>query len=276
MDTTLVSVTLLSMAMAASLSVIVWRMVRDDRRRSEARVQALAELAATPSDGRPSARSETRREPHALVPPRRPRAVQSRPGFDLPLNATSTPTPTGRPLVPLATPAATSAAPLFVEPATTSPWATRAAIIGALVLAVAAAVLFALAARMQTTTRTIAGRGPIAAASQPVAIDLLSLRDSREPGTLTISGLVHNPAGGIALSRVVVVAYTFDKDGAPLASGRSRLDAATLEPGGQSRFAVSVPATDAVARYRIGFRTDDGRVIAHVDRRETRAVAANW
>ena len=46
MDTTLVTVTLLSMGMAAALSVIVWRMLRDERQRSEARVAALAALAA--------------------------------------------------------------------------------------------------------------------------------------------------------------------------------------------------------------------------------------
>ena len=34
MDSTLVTVTLLSMAMAVSLSVIVWRMLRDERQRS--------------------------------------------------------------------------------------------------------------------------------------------------------------------------------------------------------------------------------------------------
>ncbi len=50
MDTTLVSVTLLSMGMAAALSVIVWRMLRDERQRSEARVTALAGMTARPSD----------------------------------------------------------------------------------------------------------------------------------------------------------------------------------------------------------------------------------
>src|SRR5215207_354103 len=48
MDTTLVGVTLLSLGMAAALSVIVWRMLRDERARSEARVTALAAMAARP------------------------------------------------------------------------------------------------------------------------------------------------------------------------------------------------------------------------------------
>ena len=36
---------------------------------------------------------------------------------------------------------------------------------------------------------------------------------------------------------------------------------------------VTVPVAENVARYRIGFRGDDGRVIAHVDRRQQGAVA---
>ena len=47
MDTTLVTVTLLSMAMAASLSVIVWRMLRVERERSEARVIALTAIGSS-------------------------------------------------------------------------------------------------------------------------------------------------------------------------------------------------------------------------------------
>src|SRR4029079_12636241 len=46
MDSTLVTVTVLSMGMAAALSVIVWRLLRDERQRSEARVAALKTRAA--------------------------------------------------------------------------------------------------------------------------------------------------------------------------------------------------------------------------------------
>jgi hypothetical protein len=35
-----------------------------------------------------------------------------------------------------------------------------------------------------------------------------------------------------------------------------------------------VPVSEAVARYRIGFRDEDGHVIAHVDRRQQAPVAA--
>jgi len=39
---------------------------------------------------------------------------------------------------------------------------------------------------------------------------------------------------------------------------------------------VTVPVTESVARYRIGFRGEDGRVIAHVDKRQPTPIAANW
>ena len=57
------------------------------------------------------------------------------------------------------------------------------------------------------------------------SLELLSLRDTRD-ATLTITGLVQNPRGGAALSRVTVTAYAFDDKGVPgerpRAAGRHR------------------------------------------------------
>ena len=75
------------------------------------------------------------------------------------------------------------------------------------------------------------------------------------------------------LTRVSVTAFAFDESGAFLASGRALLDITALAPGDESPFVVTVPVAENVARYRIGFRGDDGRVIAHVDRRQQGAVA---
>jgi hypothetical protein len=66
----------------------------------------------------------------------------------------------------------------------------------------------------------------------------------------------------------------FDSAGALLASGQALLDVTALGPGDDSPFVVSVPVSGAVARYRIGFRGEDGRVIAHVDKRQRGAVAS--
>jgi len=268
MDTTLVSVTLLSMTMAAALSVIVWRMLRDERRRSEARVTALTAMASRPA--RP-----------ASAPDRRPAVI------DLPIRQA---------------PAIASAPPLFAEPEHASPWGHRFAVMAGVALVIASAILFALTAsnRKVTSQSARAADAPAAAgrtaglgdARQGVGLELLSLRDSRQPldggrggpgdtahagaGTLTITGLVQNPRGGTMLSRVTVTAYAFDDKGAFLASGRALIDVTSLAPGDESPFVVSVPVSETVARYRIGFRAEDGRVIPHVDKRQQGPVAANW
>jgi hypothetical protein len=250
MDTTLVTVTLLSMAMAAALSVIVWRMLRDERQRSEARVTALTAMASRPM--KPAATSD-----------RRPAAL------DLPIRQS--------PIV--------TAAPLFAEPEQSSPWGNRFAVMAGVGLVLASAILFALTANNRRAMRPAQVAGVPAATGQTasvgearpaVGLELLSLRDSRQAGALTITGLVQNPRGGSLLSRVTVTAYAFDDKGAFLASGRALIDVTALAAGDESPFVVSVPVTETVARYRIGFRTEDGRVISHIDRRQQGPVAANW
>jgi hypothetical protein len=253
MDTTLVGVTLLSMMMAASLSVIVWRMLRDERQRSEARVLALSRMAGghqKPHDARgfqASPRDAVAGEYRELH-------------HELPLHDAPVVTSTS----------------LFTTPTHASPWGHRVAVMSGLGLVAASVILFALTA----ADRKAPARGvPAPAAQAPVAataagLELLSLRDTRQADSLTITGLVHNPRGGAALTRVTVTAYTFDDKGSFLASGRALIDVTALAPGDESPFVVSVPVTDAVARYRIGFRDESGRVIAHVDKRRQASVAA--
>ena len=238
MDTTLVTVTLLSMGMAAALSVIVWRMLRDERQRSEARV-------------------------HALVGMARPAARTAPPDLDIPLRSS-----------------AAAVAPMFAPRDTASPWATRAAVMTGLALLLASGLLLTLTlsdsggARRPALGAQAAGTSvPAGRAAPAIGLELLSLRDTRQPGALTITGLVQNPRDGTALTRVTVTAYAFDEKGSFLASGRALIDITALAPGDESPFVVSVPVTDTVARYRIGFRGEDGRVIAHIDKRQQAPVA---
>ena len=226
MDTTLVGVTLISLAMAGGLSVIVWRMLRDERARSEARIAVLATMAAAPVAARST---------------------------EVPLRQ-----------------APASVGAMFAEPEQSSPWGSRLAVMAALALVLASVVLFALAAGgTKTSPRSaLAGAGQAGAAASVAGLELLSLRDARQGDTLTITGLVRNPRQGSPLTRVAVAAYTFDDNGSFLASGRALLDVTTFAPGDDSPFVVAVPVTGPVARYRIGFRTEDGRIISHVDRRQ--------
>jgi hypothetical protein len=255
MDTTLVGVTLVSMAMALALSIVVWRLLRDERRRSEARVAALTEMTARASDGPPSGRPLVVRTATPAVDVGK---LQTARPLDLPLN--------DRP---------TQAGSLFTAPERTSPWGGRLAVMGMLALAGAALVLMALTVRTRTFVEQHAAGTQQAetAPTTPPPLELLSLHDAREGSTLTITGLVQNPRGGATLTRVTVTAFVFDKSGAFLASGRALLDVTLLGPGDQSPFLVTVPVTGAVARYRVGFRGEDGHVIAHIDKRLQAAVA---
>jgi hypothetical protein len=221
--------------------VIVWRMLRDERQRTDARVQTLAALSAHPADHRPQA------------------------PFDLHIRQA---------------PVTTSA--MFAERPAASPWGNRFAVMAGLALVLASGVLMALTvsdragahARPLAAAGAAATAGPSAGGTSTIGIELLSLRDSRQPGSLTITGLVQNPRGGTPRSRVTVTAYAFDDKGAFLASGRALLDVATLAPGDESPFVVSVPVTETVARYRIGFRGEDGHVIDHIDKRQQAPAAA--
>jgi len=237
MDSTLVIVTVLSMGMAAALSAIVWRLLRTERARSNARVAALTELAARDTAPAPAA------------------------DLDLPMR-----------------PATAPSAAMFTEREPRSPWGARLAVMGGLAMVGASLVLFMLAsAGSRAAVLPPRPSAPAPAAQAPAApagLELMSLHDSRQTGSLTITGLVQNPRTGAPLSRVTVTAYTFDESGAFLASGRALLDVTSLAPGDESPFVVTVPVKETVARYRIGFRTEDGRVLSHVDRRQQGPIAA--
>jgi len=218
--------------MAAALSVIVWRMLRDERQRTDARVAVLATMAASTPASPPAAELSLRQA------------------------------------------APVAMASMFEERSEPSPWGQRFAVMGALSLVLASVVLFTLAATAKPSAR---GRAAETAASPagastpavpaPAALELISLRDARREGALTITGLVRNADPSSTLQRVTVTAYTFDDKGSFLASGRSLIDVTVLAPKDESPFVVTVPVSDTVARYRIGFRAEDGRVITHVDRR---------
>jgi hypothetical protein len=250
MDTTLLTVTILSMGMAAALSVIVWRLLRDERRRSDARVAALAAAADAPvASAFPPRRDAPRTDPaEALAKAGR------RNDDELPLHE--------QPV--------TSGA-MFVTAPEPTPWWNRLAVMAGVALVITSAVLFALAAKDRARA---AGTESAATVAVSPGLELLSLRDSRDGDALTITGLVRNPRGAALRSRVAVTAYAFDEKGAFLASGRALLDVTALAGGDESPFLVTVPAAAAVARYRIGFRSEDGRVISHVDRRRSGPMAA--
>lgn len=111
------------------------------------------------------------------------------------------------------------------------------------------------------------GPGIVEARASLLPLDLLSLSHRVEAGNLVVTGLIQNPRGGRPTPRVMAVVYVFNAQGEYTASGKAALDFVPLAPGAESPFVVRIPHVAGVTRFRIGFRADDGSVIAHVDRR---------
>lgn len=219
MDTLLIVMTVLSLAMAAAMTVVMLKLLADERRRSDARVTALM------------------RASHPTVP------VRDR-EVDLPLRATATP------------------AELFAAPDARLPWGSHIA-----AAAAAVAVLVAVALTVYSPGGPAGAPAPAAARLAAAPLELMTLRHAAGPGSLTVSGIVSNPSAGVQLTRVIATAWALDSGGAVIASGRAPIDLTAFGPGEESPFVVEVALDAPVARYRIGFRAEDGTVIAHVDRR---------
>jgi flagellar basal body-associated protein FliL len=116
------------------------------------------------------------------------------------------------------------------------------------------------------------GQSVSAAEAANAPLELVALRHQRRGEMMVISGLVRNPHGGRTIQSLSAVAFTFDKQGAFLTSGRALLDFPLLQPGDESPFTVTVPNSAAIGRYRVTFRTDSG-IVPHVDRRRDSQVA---
>ena len=227
MDVVLLTLTTLSLAAAAGFGTLSWRVGREERERSRARIAALATAMDPASPEAPAGQDCI--SPKASAGPRV--AVGS--VFDRGDEGLR-----GRPMIKVAV-GGVMAIALVVG-----------AIIGA---------------------RSAAAPAPRLAGSAP--LELVSMRYQREGTTLTVSGLVRNPAAGAAVNGVTAVVFAFDRTGGFVASGRAPLDFSMLAPGEESPFVVAVPNVSDVARYRVSFRTGRG-VVRHVDRRSNQVQLA--
>jgi hypothetical protein len=107
---------------------------------------------------------------------------------------------------------------------------------------------------------------PVAPAAEEAALELVSMRHTRDGGMLTVSGLVRNPREAAPRSHITAVVFAFDRSGGFIASGRAGLDFTNLAPGDESPFVVKIPGVAGAARYRVSFRTEEG-IVRHLDRR---------
>ena len=222
---TLLLVTAISMFLAAIMSAVAWHSSRAERRRSEARIAALAaEIHDEPETGGPVAPGVT---PGDLFAARQP----ARGGVRL---------------------ATVAAAGLFVCGS-------------GVALAVVSSSASGNVSNPSALT-TVEPRAESPNAAMPEPIELVALGHEREGDRLVVRGIVRNPSSGAVLDRVTAVVLLFKEDGGFLGSGRASVESATLGPGGETSFVVTVPGASNVGRYRVSFRTAD-RVVAHIDRR---------
>lgn len=268
MDAVLIAVTFVSLASALAMGVFLTTLLREERRRSDARVAALIEISSEPAIAAPIVAPAVA---PASPKPRPVPAAAARIRLETAPPPATTPAVSPFDMLRPAEPVAT--ADLFAEPEQSTPWLRRFAVIGALAI-VGGSVLFAATLRRSggaDVTADTPAMHQTAADASP--LELVSLRHSREGDVLTITGLVQNPLKGSPVSNITATAVVFAPDGTFVASGRAALDYTSLAAGDESPFVIAIPVKDQVARYRVGFRGKDGGVIAHIDRRNAEGVA---
>jgi hypothetical protein len=230
MDTTLIIVSVVAVVVAVVMSAVAWRLLRDERLRSAARVAALARdihQGLDPVDGN--------------VPPR---AV-----VDEFLQHRAT--------------AAASSSEMFTVAAPPSRLPLVAAVVVLVVGIAAGATLLTSGAGSKAQD---SGRPGAAHASAPTPLELVALGHERDADGLTVRGVLRNPPTGTEVSHLTAVVLLFNREGGYIASGRAAVQAATLEPGRETTFVVTVSGAADVERYRVSFRTEKD-VVPHVDHR---------
>ena len=270
----LIVIASLSTAAALGLGAMLVKMLRDERQRSDARVQALMDVAGV------EYLASTVREPADKLVPSHFRAIPE--GHERPAAKRAKPVKPAAPaarggsavqdldLNPRAAEPVSGIDSMFAEPERRSPWPNRIA-----VAAACAAIVSLLGFVLLPGSRSgsDAQQAATGTSGSSAPLELLALGHTADADGLTISGVVQNPRGGTALTNVVATASLFASNGAVVANGSAPLDFTQLRPGEESPFVVKVPTPAGVARYRVSFRNEKGAVLGHVDRRGADPVA---
>ena len=303
MDAILATVTVISLSMAFAMGIVTWRLMREERRRADARVAVLmADLADHGDNGdNPAAAAYLDRSADLATmqvrhQPRRPREPDIDPAGRTALGAphvaprvrlaeSATPRRRAAPARGAAPMQSTSAAdrPLVVGvappvPGAPSPTELFAPMGGASAslrpfLATVAAAVVILATLSFTMLFGLPGGGaPNPGSDTAPAVELLSLAHARQGDSLTITGSIRNPSDGIERGHLSVTAIVFDDDGGVVGTGQTPLPVRVLSPGSETLFTISLPDAERINRYRISFMQGPDRV-PHVDRRRPNDLA---
>ena len=259
MDTLLLGITVVSLIVALVMSVTAWRLMRDEKRRSMARIAALSAAA---NDEVPFAEAT----PVAPVAPAPVERIARTPWKPAPfaISSVTSAEVTSPAIDNLNTGASTlsSASGLLGSSSVGRSSGNRQR-----GLAIATVVFFiTITGGFLWTMAGPQATPAAAAASNGVPLELVSLSHARQNEKLAVSGLVRNPVAGRPVEKLSAVVFLFDRAGTFVTSSRAHVDFLKLGAGDESPFVVSIDAPQSVARYRVSFRTDDG-VVPHIDRR---------
>ncbi len=250
MDAILVTLLILAVAAAAIFGLAAWRARTETAQRSAARVAALASALGTEpgvgigDSGSDDSRFDRIPDPGSPIPD---------PGSPIPHPGSPIPHPGSR--IPVS--------PMFASATADRRLLTKPAI----ATAIGAVLLIGGGTVLRNDGAAATDRGAAA------ALELVSMRHARDGRTLTVTGLVRNPASGTPLSEVAALVLAFDRAGEFVASGRGALELPVLQPGEEAPFAVTVTDLADVGRYRVSFRTSAGP-LRHVDRRAARQLVS--
>ena len=299
MDTILATVTVISLSMAFAMGIVTWRLIREERRRADARVAVLmadlaahgdspaaidwrdnsADLGSTQDCNQPRRPRESDVEsagrtalgapgvtPHvrmgASAPPRR-RSALARGARPTLAEAAVTP------------PVAAVAAPVWEalsQTALFAPIGGASASLRPFLATVAAAVVVLAAVSFTMVFGLPGGAPPDPGTSTGAPVELLSLAHVRQGDYLTITGSILNPSDGIERGQLSITAIVFDKDGGVVGTGQTPLPVRVLLPGSETLFTISLPDAERINRYRISFmQGPDG--VQHIDRRRPNDLA---
>jgi hypothetical protein len=258
MDTLLLGITVVSLIVTLVMSVTAWRLMRDEKRRSEARVAALSMASFDSGDSIAAAAPSLRTTAEDALPWATPVVERS--------EKPKAPWKPAKPIVPS-----------IPEPQPEPPVAHASGFLGAASvehdsggrqrsLAIAAVAMFVVLSGGLVWMMS-GPEGTSAVAVGPNSpLELVSLSHARQNQKLAVSGLVRNPVSGKPVERLSAVVFLFDRMGTFVTSSRAHVDFLKLGAGDESPFVVSIDAPPTVSRYRVSFRTDDG-VVPHIDRR---------
>ena len=299
MDIILLGVTVVSLGVALVMSIAAWRVTRDEKKRSAARVAALSLAAGV--DDTPKGVSPQRivaTEPSRESFPTRIvlRAQEAAPAPKPAMKAPWAPAPFNSPDfaarqsasltavdMPLNQPRPEAHVPAERPARVEAPVSHASGFLGAeqtprdtgsrqKSLAFAAIALFAVLSGGLVWMMS-GPRGSSAAAVGPNSpLELVSLSHQRQNDKLAVSGLVRNPVAGEPIQNLSAVVFLFDRMGTFVTSSRANVDFLKLGAGDESPFVVAIDAPATVARYRVSFRTDDGVVRTSIDGARQSAV----